>query len=138
MSTIEPLRIKGMAEFQGALKQMSAETQSRLDEVTGEAAKRVATATRRKVPSVTGAAKGSVGLRTVQGKSTVVTGGTKAPYFPWLDFGGRVGRGGSVVRAFRPGGRYLFPAQRAEYHQVMDVLNAELVMLAEDAGLEVH
>lgn len=57
-----------------------------------------------------GAARASLRIIGAQDTETVTGGGQKAPYYGWLDFGGRVGRNKSVLRPYRKQGRYLLPA----------------------------
>lgn len=137
MSTIEPVKVKGLREFQASLKAMDGESQKRLRLVLNEAAELVVDHARRGVPTRTGKARGSIKMASSQREARVKAGGAKAPYYPWLDYGGRVGRGRSVARAFRPEGRYLYPAARAERARVMSVLEANLLALARETGLEV-
>ena len=66
-------------------------------------------------------------------------GGNKAPYYPWLDFGGSVGRRRSVRRPFLDKGRYIYAAyfRARDSGRFEDALSAGLVKVAKDAGLEV-
>jgi hypothetical protein len=64
------------------------------------------------VPSLGGTAAGSIRTVSTQSKARVRAGGAKAPYYPWLDFGGRVGKYRQVHRNFIGEGRYIYPKYR--------------------------
>lgn len=137
MATIETVSITGLRDFQAALRQMDGETQKQLRVVLNKAADLVVMETKQRVPTRSGRAAGSVRASSSQREASVKAGNRKAPYYPWLDFGGRVGRQRSVRRPFRPGGRYLYPAYGAKRSKVQDILEAELAALATHAGLSV-
>ena len=75
-------------------------------------------------------------------------GGTAAPYFPWLDFGGTTGKGhqpgvkgsGSVERLPWMGtsgeGRYVYPAIRDNEAGIVEAAGDAPVNLARKHGLE--
>src|SRR5258705_3090786 len=65
-------------------------------------------APRPKIPHLTGAAAASLRAQSSQSEARISVGGAKAPYYPWLDFGGRTGRKKSVVRPFFSEGRYIY------------------------------
>jgi hypothetical protein len=60
------------------------------------------------------------------------------PYYPWLDFGGRVGRSRSVVRPYLKQGRYIYRAYFANRDRFAQLLEDTLVDVARQAGLEVQ
>jgi hypothetical protein len=64
-------------------------------------------------------------------------GGKKAPYMPWLDFGGKTGIHKSVHRPFYKEGRYLYPTLGRIRPDIEKALGSALVAVARDAGLEV-
>ena len=66
----------------------------------------IAADVRSRVPYRTGRARQSY---RVTGHS-ITFGGDQAPYVPWLEFGGKVGRKNSVKRPYVRKGRYLYPA----------------------------
>jgi hypothetical protein len=69
----------------------------------------VASAIAGQVPVLTGKAAASVRPRATQTGASIVAGGPSAPYYPWLDFGGGVGRGKSIKRTIIKEGRYIYP-----------------------------
>ena len=58
------------------------------------------------VPQRTGRARATYRLR----GTAIVFGDDSAPYVPWLEFGGKVGRHNSNLRAYNPQGRYVYPS----------------------------
>lgn len=134
-----PITIRGLRDFQAALREMDGQSQKKLRVALNAAADLVAERARRGVPRRTGAAKGSVKAQSQQRVARVVGGSRKAPYYGWLDFGGEGRRPGRPApRPFRKEGRYIYPAFSAEFDAVMAELEAQLVGLARDAGLEVR
>lgn len=103
------IEIEGLSELQGALRKAEGDIPKVLSVFLGKAAEMTKRDAQGLVPrGPSGAARaslrvlGSSGTRPV---STVVGGGSRAPYFGWLDFGGRTGIKNSVERRFVRGGR---------------------------------
>jgi hypothetical protein len=135
----DPITITGLREYLRALKKMDADLPKAVRVVLNKAADLVIDLARPDVPSRSGRA-----ARSIRGQSTrtavrVTAGGKRAPYYPWLDFGGRVGRKKSTRRPFDPEGRYLYPAYFDLRNEgtLIEVMSAGLVELAETAGFEV-
>lgn len=137
MAIIEPIKIKGLRDFQSALKHMDGETQKMLRVVLNAVAEPIATAARSRIPSVTGKARASIRVASGQREAKIKAGGAKAKYYPWLDFGGRVGRKRSIKRPFLNDGRYLYPTFRSRRAETLKTLEDALGDLAVNAGLEV-
>jgi len=93
---------------------------------------------RPRIPAVTGAARDSVKARSTQTRARVVGGGNKAPYYPWLDFGGRIPVT-NVRRPFLPEGRYIYNAyfRKRATGEFVDVMSDALVQVAKSAGIVV-
>lgn len=133
----EPIAIAGVVELQRALRQLDGESQKQLRVIFNRAADIVATDASAKVPrGRTGRAQRSVKSRSGQRDARVVGGSKRVPYYPWLDFGGRVGRDGSVSRAFIRDGRYIYPSFHQARRQVMAELESGLEVLIVAVGLE--
>lgn len=137
MAAVDRISIRGLRDFQAALKAMDGESQKKLRVAMNAAADLVTERARRGVPTRSGKAKGSVKSASQQRVAQVKGGGNKAPYYPWLDFGGQVGRKGTPERRFIDVGRFIYPAFSAQYDEVMAELQGQLVALARDAGLDV-
>lgn len=99
-------------DVRAALRRSSDAAAPALDVAVERIAEDVLSAARRKVPrGRSGAARASLKVMGSSGTETLSAGGRKAPYFGWLDFGGRTGaRGGRGRRPYKRGGRYIYPA----------------------------
>lgn len=137
MSAVEPIRVKGLREFQAHLKALDGETQKQLRVVLNTVAETVAAGASRRVPRRTGKAAGALRAQSSQREAKVVGGSAKVPYYGWLDFGGRVGRKRSVSRPVVKSGRYMYPAFSANRDTITRALEDGLTELARAAGLEV-
>lgn len=139
MSLIEPIKIDGLRDLQRALKQADGESQKKLRLVLNKAADIVVADAQGLVPrGPSGDARASLKARSGQREAVASGGSRKAPYYPWLDFGGRVGRKRSVERRFIKSGRYLYPAWSDNRKKVLDLLAEEIVEVAKSVGLEVQ
>lgn len=136
MSTVEPIKIGGLRDFQKALKQMDGESQKQLRVVLNEAATTVGKGASRRVPRRTGRAADSLRAMSSQREARVMGGSKKVAYYGWLDFGGRIGRDKATRRPFVQGGRYMYPAFSANRDSIYKALQASLSALARNAGLE--
>jgi hypothetical protein len=129
------VRIRGLREFQRNLKALDANLPKALRIAFNEAADVIVSEARPRVPSRTGRAKGTVKARSTRTKSRVVGGGRRAPYYPWLDFGGRIPRG--PRRPFLERGRYIYRAYDRNKGEYAEMLEKALTQVARDAGVEV-
>lgn len=133
----DPVKIDGLAQFTRNLKKLDAEVPKALRVALNEAAEIVLGYARPRVPRRTGRAASTLKARSTRSAVRVAAGGRKAPYYPWLDFGGRVGRKKSVKRPFIGDGRYLYPALRAKRDEFEAAVTRALIGAAESAGIEV-
>lgn len=137
MTVMEPLRLDGITALRKQLKAAGEGAEKQIRPALNDAADVIVRVARPKIPSVTGAARASLRVASVGVKVRVQAGGTKAPYYPWLDYGGRVGRNKSIVRPFYGGGRYLWPAYDQERVNIMRLLDKRLADVIEANGLKV-
>jgi hypothetical protein len=135
MSTIEPIRISGLAEFQKALRNAGDGLQKQLRLVFNDAADIVVPRARPRLPRRTGALQASLRASSGQRDARVTLGKAKTPYAGFIEFGGRVGRNKSVRRPFIVGGRTIYPAVRSEEAQIAEAMAKGLNRLADEAGL---
>ena len=135
--TVDPIKIGGLRDFQRALKLMDGESQKQLRVVLNSVAETVAAGARRRVPTKTGKAKASIKVASSQREARIKAGGPRASHYPWLDFGGRVGKGRSVLRPFVQRGRYLYPTYDASRPEIQAALEKALTDLARTAGVGV-
>lgn len=96
-----------------------------------------------------GAAAGSIQPHSTARGASISFGGTAAPYMPFLDFGGSVGRGhvqgigfsGSIRRTWmgKPSGegRYVYPAISGEKEHTADAVEAAIAEIARAQDFEV-
>lgn len=131
------IRIDGLRELQAALRAMDGESQKQLRVALNEAAELIVAGARRKMPSESGKAKQSLKAASGQREAQVSLGGRRAPYAPWLDFGGRVGPRRSVIRPYKKQGRYVYKTLADEHADITELLVEAIDRVARDAGLEV-
>jgi hypothetical protein len=137
VAAVDPIRIEGLIPFQRALKEMDGESQKQLRVVFNRAADLVVGEASQRVPRRSGRAAQSIKARSGQREAVVVAGGNRAPHFPWLDFGGAVGKQRAVKRRFIKSGRYIYPAYSNNRIKVQAILEDGLAELVKSAGLEV-
>lgn len=135
------IRITGLNEFRRALRRIDRDAPKGLRKAGNKAADIVVAEAKPRVP--VGPAKGGHAKTSIRAASTasaarVRGGGKRFPYYPWLDFGGRVGRNNSVHRPFIKSGRYIWAAFVAERDRVEGVLRDELTDVARQAGARVR
>lgn len=135
----DKIRIDGLKEFQRALRDMDAALPKQIRVILNQATAVVIDWARPRVPRRSGRAVSSIKARSSQREARVAIGGTKAPYMPWLDFGGegRV-KGRPAARPFIRKGRYLYAGLDATRDEVTEIMSKGLDELGRSAGLEVH
>ena len=131
------IKVTGLKEFQRGLKVIDRELPKALRLALNDAANLVVDEAVPKIPRRSGRAAKSVKARSTQKAARVVGGGNRVPYYPWLDFGGSVGRKGSVKRPFLTKGRYIFDAFFRNRERFTDKLAENVVDVARRAGIEV-
>ena len=142
----DPIKVEGLAEFSRNLKKLDADLPKALRVALNESAGLVVDYARPKIPSRSGRARGSVKTASTRTAARVRGGGNRAPYYPWLDFGGSVGRGrtgrgtGSVHRPFKKDGRYIYDGyfKLKASGEFQTTLEAALLDVARQAGIEVE
>lgn len=133
----EPVRIQGLKEFQKALREMDRDLPKQIRVILNLATGVVIDWARPRIPSDTGAAAASVKARSSQREARVAIGGSRAPYMPWLDFGGEGRRPGRpAARPFIRQGRYLYAGLDATRDEVTKIMSDGLDELGRSAGLE--
>ena len=142
------VKIDGLRELETALKATAPELQKEMlkefrviatevrDEARAEVPKRTGNAARSIRVSVTTSTRGSGGVA-IRAGAPNGSDQRKAPYYPWLDFGGRLLREGkrrnTQYREAIKGGRYLYPAierlyasNQARYEEAFSRVKARL------------
>lgn len=131
------IKVVGLNEFRKGLRTLDRDLPKGVRLALNDAANMLIDATRPKIPRRTGAAAASLRAQSTQTTARVAVGGPKAPYYPWLDFGGRTGRKHSVVRPFYKAGRYIYPTLAEQQDKIQAAMLAALTKLAESSGVEV-
>lgn len=132
------IQVDGLRQLQAALRSMDTDLPKMMRTVNNQAASLVIDYARPRMPSKSGAARASLKARSSQREARIAMGGRKAPYAPWLDFGGQGRRAGRPpARPFIREGRYVYAALRARRADIIEVMAAGMTDLAKSAGLEV-
>jgi hypothetical protein len=133
----EAVKVDGLAQFIRAVKRLDSDLPKMNRQAMNSAADIVLDYARPRIPRRTGRAASTLKAKSTQTAVRVVAGGRRAPWYPWLDFGGKVGRNKSVERPFYKEGRYLYPALRERRAEFVQALTGALVDTARSAGLDV-
>jgi len=136
---VNVIRVDGLAKFSRDLRKLDADLPKALRVALNEAADLVVGHAVPTIPRRSGRAARSLKARSTRTAVRVTAGGNRAPYYPWLDFGGKVGRKHSVRRPFRKEGRYLYATyfRLSSSGDFQAVLSRALLGVAAQAGVEV-
>jgi hypothetical protein len=131
------VEVGGLAQLSKGLRAIDSQAPKELRLALNSAANLLVDHVRPKVPSVTGAARRSLVARSTRTSARVAVGGKRAPYFPWLDFGG-AGRiaGRPAQREFLSEGRYVYPGLREIRPRIEAQLQESITAVIRGAGLE--
>jgi hypothetical protein len=131
------IEVGGLAQLSRALKAVDSGAPKQLRLGLNDAANLLVDRTKPKIPSLTGAARRSLVARSTRTSARVAVGGKKAPYFPWLDFGGRGRKAGRPAqRPFIREGRYVYPTLREIRPQIEQLLQDSISTVIRNAGLK--
>jgi hypothetical protein len=128
------VHVTGLKDYKKALRQIDDKLGTELRKGLNEVAQVVIDDARPKVPYLTGRAQASMKAGSSQTAAQIKVGGTTAPHYMWLEFGGRVGRNKSVVRPFIKGGRYVYPSAAQKHDVLVDKLEDVIGTLTRKAG----
>jgi hypothetical protein len=130
--------VQGLAQLSRGLKAIDAAAPKELRAALNSAAQLLIDETRPTIPAVSGAARRSMVARSTRTAARVAVGGKKAPWFPWLDFGGQ-GRvaGRPAPRPFLKDGRYVYPTLARIRPKIQERLFEAITDVVKNAGLEV-
>lgn len=134
---LDAIKVDGLAQFNKALKQIDKDAPKQLRMVGNEAASIVSARAQSRVARQSGRAQRSIKANSTRTLSRVKGGGPKQPYYPWLEFGGRVGKRRSIKREFIKSGRYIYPSYAAKKADVQDKLTVGMRRLAAAQGWKV-
>lgn len=130
--------VTGLRDLGKALKDLDTEAKQLMSNSLKGIAEGVASDVRSRVPHKTGALAASYKARGSVGGAAIAWSGTKAPYAPWIDFGGKVGKDKSVSRPFIKGGRYLYPAIADNMADISDLVADAINDVVTKYGLKVE
>lgn len=131
------IKVVGLKEFRKGLKGIETGLPKSMRLVNNKVATILVDATAPKIPKKTGRAAASLKPQSSQTEARIAAGGPKAPHYPWLDFGGRVGRKKATVRPVYSDGRYIFPTLGEIRGDIQDAMLDGMAQLASDSGIEV-
>lgn len=129
--------VDGLKQFTRSLKDLDAALPKQVRVALNASADFLIGRAQPKIPTRSGAARASLRARSSRTAVRIAVGGRRAPYYPWLDFGGRVGPDDSVARPFLTEGRYLYPTLRQDREKFTKIMAGALTDLATGAGLDV-
>lgn len=134
----DAVRVEGLNAVAKAIRRIDPELAKELRVVLNDAADTIVDRARPGVPKRSGRAAASIKAKSTRSLARVTGGGSRAPYYPWLDFGGRVGRRRSVTRQFRKRGRYIYKAyfRARDSGEFQDQMHDGLLDVLRRAGLE--
>lgn len=140
MSETVKVGIEGFKEFRKALKQVGGDLPKATRVAFNKASQVVVDEAKPDVVSDSGAAANSVRAQSTQTASRVSGGSGKAPYYGWLDFGGRVGKYKQISRPYKQDGRYIYAAyfRKRDSGEFQEVLSESLQDVAVQAGLAIE
>lgn len=131
------VEVGGLAQLSKGLRAIDSQAPKELRLALNSAADLLVDATRPKIPSLSGAARRSLVARSTRTSARVAVGGKKAPYVPWLDFGGQGRRPGRPAeRPFLREGRYVYPTLREIRPRIEAQLQESITAVVRNAGLE--
>lgn len=134
---MDAIRVEGLTQFSRALRQVDKDAPKQLRIIGNQAADVVAGKARPRVALRSGKAQRSIKASSTRTLSRVKGGGPKQPYYPWLEFGGRVGRKQATRRQLVKSGRYIYPAYAAKRAFIQAQLTVGMVKLASAQGWKV-
>jgi hypothetical protein len=137
VANVEPIGIADLEKAIKNLKKISNDLPKAVRLVGNDAVQPILQWAKPKVPRRSGKAANSMRAASTQKGARIKAGGSRAPYYAWLDFGGRVGRNKSVERKFYSDGRYIYPALSATRPQVEQIYIDGIIKVIESAGIEV-
>ena len=132
------VQVHGWREVRAALGSFRGQLPGEVRDAVRESAQVVARDARSRVPlgpGRDGHVKSTVRAVAGRGGYSVRGGGGRFPYYPWLEFGGRVGRKNSVRRKRVKSGRYIYPALTSNSAAIRRMMERNVIRAARRAGL---
>ncbi|MFI1195516.1 HK97 gp10 family phage protein [Micromonospora sp. NPDC020750] len=133
----QTIAVGGLKEFGKGLRKLDADLPKALRLAMNGAVGLVIDYAAPRIPKRTGRAASTLKAKSTRTQARIGMGGRKAPYMPWLDFGGKVGPNRSVSRPFLKDGRYVYRGLAERRDQITEVMERGIRDVARQAGLEV-
>ncbi len=130
------VNVTGLRELNRGLKAYDQAPQEMRDVMKG-IAEGVAQDVRHRVPRRSGKMAASYKARGGVKGASIAYGGNKAPYAPWIEFGGRVGSKLTTKRPVIRGGRYLYPTIAKNLEDVQAKTAAALNRITAKYGMRI-
>lgn len=132
------IKIEGLKQFQAALRRVDADLPKLLRVTFNDAMKLVIDYAAGQMPRRSGRMINSLKPRSQQRTARIAMGGSKAPYGPWVDFGGQGKRKGRPpARPFLKEGRFIYKGLAVKKNEITEVMSKGMTDIARQAGLEV-
>lgn len=137
------VRIYGLREFNLALLTLNREMPDVVSDAARDAAELVARSARSGFPvgpGRNGHARDTITATRRGDGWSVQGGGAGFPYYPWLDFGGKINEKWApnvTTRPFFKKGRFIYPAYERNRPEIGRIMERALTRHAEAAGLDV-
>lgn len=136
MAGLARVGVEGLREASRSLRQVGGDAPKALRLALNVVANNLITEIQKEIPKRKGKAAGSIKAASTRTEVRIRFGGNRAPYYPWLDFGGRTGKLKRTVRPFYREGRYIYPTLRRERENFAAALERALAAVVSDAGLD--
>lgn len=130
------VEIRGLRELAAAFKQLDSELPKAMKARLHSIVTTIAGAAAGFVPVRTGKAAASVRPRSTAKGAGIAFGGPSAEYFPWLNFGGKVGKGKSVQREMVLPDRYIYTTIGMFRGEILEGVDGAIRDTAVQAGFE--
>lgn len=130
------IKVVGLNEFNKSLRRLDSEAPKALRLTFNDAANIIVDDARLHIPKRTGRARAALRARSTRIKARVVAGSARAPYLPWLDYGGKVGKNRQIEREFIKSGRYVYPAFFRNLDKILKTMEEGLSEAIKRAGLD--
>lgn len=131
------VRVEGLRAFTRSLKDVDRELPKAVRLANNRIVQIIVDGVQPEIPVRSGRTRATVKAKSTRTAARISAGSKRSPQYGWLDFGGKTGINGSVVRPFFKKGRYIYPTYEANQDRVVEVMVEEYSAIARDAGLEV-
>ncbi|HEU4566852.1 MAG TPA: HK97 gp10 family phage protein [Marmoricola sp.] len=136
---MDAIRIQGLSQLARSLRRLDSEAPKALRVALNVGAEVIVRGARQAgFPRRTGLALSTLRAQSTRTAVRVTEGGKKAPYVPWLDFGGTIrlsNRRLLIKRPFLPEGRYLYRSYYDNQEKLTATLERALIDLIRSVGL---